>query len=168
MPKPCATRRPTFSTPSSRCRRRTWYSASTRPVPPGPGYKEEEGVAKDSRTETYAAARVRIENWRWAGVPFYMRTGKRLTERRTEISIQLKKMPFLLFRDTLVEALTPNVFTIRIDPAHGTSFDFNVKVPSPVMQIGPVRSKFDYADFFAERANVDYETLLYCTDRRHG
>jgi glucose-6-phosphate 1-dehydrogenase len=129
--------------------------------PPGPGYKDEDGVAKDSRTETYAAARVRIENWRWAGVPFYLRTGKRLTERRTEISIQLKTVPFLLFRDTPVESLTPNVFTIRIDPAHGTSFDFNVKVPGPIMQIGPVRSKFDYADFFAERANVGYETLLY-------
>ncbi|SAK51482.1 glucose-6-phosphate 1-dehydrogenase [Caballeronia catudaia] len=129
--------------------------------PAGPGYKEEPGVAKDSRTETYAAARVYVENWRWAGVPFYLRTGKRLTERRTEISVQLKAVPFLLFRDTPVDALTPNVFTLRIDPSHGTSFDFNVKVPGPVMQIGKVRSRFNYADFFAERANVGYETLLY-------
>jgi glucose-6-phosphate 1-dehydrogenase len=75
--------------------------------------------------------------------------------------VQLKAVPFLLFRDTPVDALTPNVFTLRIDPAHGTSFDFNVKVPGPVMQIGKVRSRFDYADFFAERANVGYETLLY-------
>ncbi|VXB27911.1 Glucose-6-phosphate 1-dehydrogenase [Burkholderia sp. 8Y] len=127
----------------------------------GPGYREEPGVAKDSRTETYAAARVFIENWRWAGVPFYLRTGKRLTERRTEISVQLKAVPFRLFRDTPVDALTPNVFTLRIDPAHGTTFDFNVKVPGPVMQIGAVRSAFDYGDFFAERANVGYETLLY-------
>lgn len=76
--------------------------------PAGPGYREEPGVAKDSRTETYAAARVYVENWRWAGVPFYLRTVKRLTERRTEISVQLKAVPFLLFRDTPVDALTPN------------------------------------------------------------
>ncbi|MDR5824772.1 MULTISPECIES: glucose-6-phosphate dehydrogenase [unclassified Caballeronia] len=129
--------------------------------PAGPGYREEEGVAPDSRTETYAAARVYVENWRWAGVPFYLRTGKRLTERRTEISITLKAVPFLLFRDTPVDALTPNVFTLRIDPAHGTTFDFNVKVPGPLMQIGKARSAFNYADYFAERANVGYETLLY-------
>ncbi|WP_277185806.1 glucose-6-phosphate dehydrogenase [Caballeronia sp. BR00000012568055] len=129
--------------------------------PAGPAYRDEKDVAKDSRTETYAAARVFIENWRWAGVPFYLRTGKRLAERRTEISVQLKAVPFRLFRDTPVDALTPNVFTLRIDPAHGTSFDFNVKVPGPIMQIGHVRSKFDYSDFFAERANVGYETLLY-------
>jgi glucose-6-phosphate 1-dehydrogenase len=129
--------------------------------PSGKGYREEADVAADSRTETYAAARVYVENWRWAGVPFYLRTGKRLTERRTEISITLKAVPFLLFRDTPVDALTPNVFTLRIDPAHGTTFDFNVKVPGPVMQIGKVRSAFSYADFFAERANVGYETLLY-------
>jgi glucose-6-phosphate 1-dehydrogenase len=129
--------------------------------PAGKGYKEEDGVAKDSRTETYAAARVYVDNWRWAGVPFYLRTGKRLTERRTEISIYLKAVPFRLFRDTPVDELTPNVFTLRIDPAHGTSFDFNVKVPGPIMQIGAVRSAFNYGDFFAERANVGYETLLY-------
>ncbi|SAK57255.1 glucose-6-phosphate 1-dehydrogenase [Caballeronia hypogeia] len=129
--------------------------------PAGPGYRDEPGVDKNSRTETYAAARVYVENWRWAGVPFYLRTGKRLTERRTEISVQLKAVPFLMFRDTPVDALTPNVFTLRIDPTHGTGFDFNVKVPGPLMQIGKVRSKFDYADFFKERANVGYETLLY-------
>ncbi|WP_144113080.1 glucose-6-phosphate dehydrogenase [Paraburkholderia sp. BCC1886] len=129
--------------------------------PAGVGYREEPDVAKDSTTETYAAARVFVENWRWAGVPFYLRTGKRLAARRTEISVQLKPVPFRLFRDTPVDALTPNVLTLRIDPAHGTSFDFNVKTPGPVMQIGAVKSSFDYADFFAERANVGYETLLY-------
>jgi glucose-6-phosphate 1-dehydrogenase len=75
--------------------------------------------------------------------------------------VQLKPVPFRLFRDTPVDALTPNVLTLRIDPAHGTSFDFNVKTPGPVMQVGPVQSSFDYGDFFAERANVGYETLLY-------
>ena len=92
--------------------------------PAGPGYREEPDVAPDSRTETYAAARVFVENWRWAGVPFYLRTGKRLAARRTEISVQLKTVPFRLFRDTPVDALTPNVLTLRIDPAHGTSVRF--------------------------------------------
>jgi glucose-6-phosphate 1-dehydrogenase len=129
--------------------------------PAGPGYREEPDVAPDSTTETYAAARVFIENWRWAGVPFYLRTGKRLAARRTEISVQLKAVPFRLFRDTPVDALTPNVLTLRIDPLHGTTFDFNVKVPGPVMRVGPAQSSFSYSDFFAERANVGYETLLY-------
>jgi glucose-6-phosphate 1-dehydrogenase len=129
--------------------------------PAGVGYREEPNVAPGSTTETYAAARVFVENWRWAGVPFYLRTGKRLAVRRTEISVQLKPVPFLLFRDTPVEALTPNVLTIRIDPTHGTSFDFNVKTPGPVMQVGAVQSSFNYGDFFAENANVGYETLLY-------
>jgi glucose-6-phosphate 1-dehydrogenase len=127
----------------------------------GPGYREEPDVAPESRTETYAAARVYVENWRWAGVPFYLRTGKRLAARRTEVSVQLKAVPFRLFRDTPVDALTPNVLTLRIDPAHGTTFDFNVKVPGPVMQVGAVQSSFNYGDFFDERANVGYETLLY-------
>jgi glucose-6-phosphate 1-dehydrogenase len=129
--------------------------------PAGPGYREEQDVAADSSTETYAAARVFIENWRWAGVPFYLRTGKRLAARRTEIAVQLKAVPFRMFRDTPVDALTPNVLTLRIDPTHGTSFDFNVKTPGPVMQIGAVQSAFNYGDFFAERPNVGYETLLY-------
>ncbi|WP_429349122.1 glucose-6-phosphate dehydrogenase [Paraburkholderia sp. Clong3] len=129
--------------------------------PAGVGYREEPDVAPGSTTETYAAARVFVENWRWAGVPFYLRTGKRLAVRRTEVSVQLKPVPFRLFRDTPVNALTPNVLTIRIDPEHGSSFDFNVKVPGPVMQVGPVQSSFNYGDFFAESANVGYETLLY-------
>lgn len=127
----------------------------------GVAYRDEPNVAQHSRTETYAAARVYIDNWRWAGVPFYLRTGKRLAARRTEISVQLKSVPFRLFRDTPVDALTPNVLTLRIDPSHGTSFDFNVKTPGPVMEIGAVRSSFDYDDFFAQHANVGYETLLY-------
>ncbi|MPW15699.1 glucose-6-phosphate dehydrogenase [Paraburkholderia sp. CNPSo 3157] len=124
-------------------------------------YRDEPDVARDSKTETYAAARVFIDNWRWAGVPFYLRTGKRMTAKRTEIAVHLKRVPFLMFRDTPVHALTPNVLTLRIDPAHGTSFDFNVKVPGPTMQIGAARSAFDYNDYFEESANVGYETLLY-------
>jgi len=129
--------------------------------PAGPGYRQEPDVAPDSQTETYAAARVLVENWRWSGVPFYLRTGKRLAARRTEISVQLKTVPFRLFRDTPVNALTPNVLTLRIDPTHGTSFDFNVKAPGPIMQMGAVQSSFNYGDFFDEQPNVGYETLLY-------
>ncbi|WP_176080919.1 glucose-6-phosphate dehydrogenase [Paraburkholderia tropica] len=129
--------------------------------PAGAAYRDEPNVAKDSTTPTYAAARVHIDNWRWAGVPFYLRTGKRLAARHTEISVQLKSVPFRLFRDTPVDALTPNVLTLRIDPTHGTRFDFNVKVPGPVMRVGPAYSSFDYNQFFAEQANVGYETLLY-------
>jgi glucose-6-phosphate 1-dehydrogenase len=129
--------------------------------PAGVAYRDEPDVAKDSRTETYAAARAEVDNWRWAGVPFYLRTGKRLASRRTEISVQLKRVPFRLFRDTSVDALAPNVLTLRIDPSHGTSFEFNVKTPGPVVHIGAVRSSFDYDDFFTQRANVGYETLLY-------
>lgn len=129
--------------------------------PAGAAYRDEPDVAKDSRTETYAAARVQVDNWRWAGVPFYLRTGKRLAARHTEISVQLRRVPFLLFRDTPVDALTPNGLTLRIDPSHGTSIDFNVKTPGPVMQIGAVRSSFDYDEFFTEHANIGYETLLY-------
>ncbi|WP_322063126.1 glucose-6-phosphate dehydrogenase [Paraburkholderia sp. J63] len=127
----------------------------------GAAYRDEPDVAKDSTTETYAAARVQIDNWRWAGVPFYLRTGKRLAARQTEISVQLRRVPFLLFRDTPVDTLMPNVLTLRIDPSHGTSFDFNVKTPGPVMQIGAVHSSFDYDAFFTEHANIGYETLLY-------
>ncbi|PXW28574.1 glucose-6-phosphate dehydrogenase [Paraburkholderia caballeronis] len=127
----------------------------------GAAYRHEPDVAPDSQRETYAAARVQIDNWRWAGVPFYLRTGKRLAARRTEISVHLKNVPFRPFRATAVDTLTPNVMTLRIDPSHGTSFHFNVKTPGPVMQIDAVHSSFDYDDFFAERANVGYETLLY-------
>ena len=129
--------------------------------PAGVAYRDEPDVAKDTRTETYAAARVQIDNWRWAGVPFYLRTGKRLAARRTEIAVQLRRVPFLLFRDTSVNTLAPNVLTLRIDPSHGTTFDFNVKTPGPLVQIGAVHSTFDYDDFFADHANVGYETLLY-------
>ena len=127
----------------------------------GVAYRDEPNVAPDSSTETYVAAHLRIDNWRWAGVPFYLRTGKRLATRRTEIAVQLKRVPFLLFRDTPVETLMPNVLTLRIDPTHGTSFDFHVKVPGPTMRIGAARSSFDYGDFFPQSPNVGYETLLY-------
>jgi glucose-6-phosphate 1-dehydrogenase len=125
------------------------------------GYRKEPGVSPRSPVETYVAMKLFIENWRWAGVPFYLRTGKRMADRRTEISVHFKPAPYRLFRDTPVDRITPNVFTLLIDPTHGTTLDFNVKVPGPVMDIGRVHSSFQYHDFFTEKPNVGYETLLY-------
>ena len=126
-----------------------------------PGYREEPNVAAASRTETFAALRVAIENWRWSGVPFYLRTGKRLSERLTTISIAFKPPPYRIFRDTPVERLTPNVLTLQISPQQGMTTDFSAKVPGPLMELGRVCTSFRYGDFFDEKPNVGYETLIY-------
>jgi glucose-6-phosphate 1-dehydrogenase len=112
-------------------------------------------------TETYIALKLNIENWRWAGVPFYVRTGKRMTGRRTEVAVLFKPAPFRMFEDTPTADLGPTVMRILIDPDHGVSTEFNVKVPGPQMKIGRVRSGFRYRDFFPDQPNVGYETLLY-------
>ena len=125
------------------------------------GYREEPDVAPDSRTGTFAGLRLEIDNWRWAGVPFYLRTGKRLGARRTEISVHFKPAPYRLFRDTPAEGLVPNVLTLRIGARQGMAIQFGAKVPGPDMRLGRVSSAFRYADFFRERPNVGYETLLY-------
>ena len=126
-----------------------------------PGYREEPQVAADSRTETYIAMRLEIENWRWAGVPFYLRTGKRLRGRRTEIAVHFKPAPYRLFRDLPVEHIAPMVMTLLMDPAQGVRLTFNAKVPGPRMALGRVFAHFDYGEFFDEKPNVGYETLLY-------
>ncbi len=126
-----------------------------------PGYRSEPHIAADSRTETYVALRLDIENWRWAGVPFYLRTGKRLAGRRTEISIHYKPAPYRMFSGTPVGQTTPNVLTLLIDPVQGILTEFDAKVPGPVMALGRVASTMRYGDFFAEKPNVGYETLLY-------
>ena len=125
------------------------------------GYREEANVAPDSRTETYVAAKLKIENWRWAGVPFYLRTGKRLASRRTEIAVHFKPAPYQIFRETPVDQLTPNIIKLLIDPEQGISTQFSAKVPGPVMKLGKVENSFHYKDFFEEKPNVGYETLLY-------
>ncbi len=124
-------------------------------------YRGEDGVAKDSAIDTYAALELRIENWRWSGVPFYLRTGKRLATRITTIDVHFKPAPYLIFRDTPVDGTTPNVLTLQIDPERGMSIDLSAKVPGPEMQLGRVTPAFRYADFFAQTPNVGYETLLY-------
>ena len=137
------------------------YGAGTEFGQAVPAYRAEPHVAADSRTETYVALRVSIENWRWAGVPFYLRTGKRLSGRQTEISIHYKPAPYRIFRDTPVEQTMPNVVRLLIDPEHGIDTQYDVKVPGPKMELGRVTSSMRYGDFFEESPNVGYETLLY-------
>ena len=128
---------------------------------PVKGYREEANVAPDSRTETYVAIKLHVDTWRWAGVPFYLRTGKRLGDRRTEIAIHFKPAPYQIFKDTPVDQLTPNILKIMVDPEQGMSQQFSAKVPGPVMKLGKVDNRFMYKDFFEEKPNVGYETLLY-------
>ena len=126
-----------------------------------PGYRQEESVSPESRTETYVAMKLNIDNWRWAGVPFYLRTGKRLAARNTHIVIQFRQAPFVLFRDTSVETLMPNQLVLHIQPEEGISLRFAAKVPGPAMQLGSVDMNFEYADYFGQQPSTGYERLLH-------
>ena len=137
------------------------YTAGSEFGQPVTGYRQEAHVDPNSRTETYVAAKLKIDNWRWAGVPFYLRTGKRLADRRTEIAIHFKPAPYQIFRDTPVDNLTPNIVKIMVDPEQGIVTQFSAKVPGPVMKLGKVATTFKYKDYFQEQPNVGYETLLY-------
>jgi glucose-6-phosphate 1-dehydrogenase len=125
------------------------------------GYRHEPHVARDSNVETYAALKVEIDNWRWSGVPFYLRTGKHLTERMTEIAIRFKQAPYAVFKDTPVDQLPPNWLVIRIAPDEAISLQFEVKRRGPVVDLAPVKMEFRYDDWFPKEPNVGYETLLY-------
>jgi glucose-6-phosphate 1-dehydrogenase len=111
--------------------------------------------------ETYAALRLEIDNWRWAGVPFYLRTGKHLSRRNTEVAIRFKQAPYTPFRDTPVDNLRPNWLVLRIAPDEGISLQFEVKRRGQVMDLAAVKMEFHYDDWFIKEANVGYETLLY-------
>ncbi|HLH51720.1 MAG TPA: glucose-6-phosphate dehydrogenase [Roseiarcus sp.] len=124
-----------------------------------PGYRDEPHVAKDSRTETYAALKLTIETGRWAGVPFYLRTGKRLKARKTEIALCFKPTAYDLLADKA--GLAPNILRLQIDPEHGARAHFNVKAPGPEMTLADVATVFRYQDAFPQRPNVGYEALLY-------
>jgi glucose-6-phosphate 1-dehydrogenase len=126
-----------------------------------PDYRSEPDVAKESFTETYVALKLQIDNWRWADVPFYLRTGKRMAERLSEIVIQFKKPPFVLFRNTDVNNLLPNQLVLRIQPDEGLSLRFGAKVPGTVMNLGSVKMDFCYADYFGDHPSTGYERLLY-------
>jgi glucose-6-phosphate 1-dehydrogenase len=126
------------------------------------GYRQEERVDPNSSTETYAALKVGIENWRWAGVPFYLRAGKRLAKRVTEITVQFKQPPQLLFKSQsgACRELQPNLIAMRIQPDEGISLRFGAKVPSPNMEVCPVNMNFSYADAFGKSSANGYERLL--------
>jgi glucose-6-phosphate 1-dehydrogenase len=129
------------------------------------GYRDEERVNPNSGTETYAAVRLEIENWRWAGVPFYLRAGKRLKKRATEITIQFKQPPLLIFdriaASSACSVIQPNLLTIRIQPDEGIALRFGAKVPTtPEMAVCPVNMDFDYEAAFGKSSANGYERLL--------
>jgi glucose-6-phosphate 1-dehydrogenase len=128
---------------------------------PVPGYRAEPRVGTDSTTETYLATKLSVDNWRWADVPFYLRTGKRLPKRVTEVAVQFRSAPLRLFRDTPVECLEPNLLIVRIQPDEGISLRFQAKVPGAQVRLGTVTMNFSYKDYFSAAPNTGYETLLY-------
>ncbi|HVW85057.1 MAG TPA: glucose-6-phosphate dehydrogenase [Bryobacteraceae bacterium] len=125
------------------------------------GYRNEPFVDPHSNTETFVALKLSVDNWRWADVPFYVRTGKRLPKRVTEIAIQFRRAPFVLFRDTPVEKLTPNLLVMHIQPDEGISLKFGAKIPGPHVKVGGVTMDFHYADYFGTEPSTGYERLLY-------
>ncbi|MGI9254194.1 MAG: glucose-6-phosphate dehydrogenase, partial [Thermomicrobiales bacterium] len=127
---------------------------------PVPGYHEEKGVAPGSTTETFVALRLGIDNWRWSGVPFYLRTGKRLPRRVTEIAVEFKRVPHLMFQNMGELDLTPNVVTLRIQPDEGIAIRFAAKVPGARTQLRTVRMDFQYGAVFGEAGPDAYERLL--------
>jgi glucose-6-phosphate 1-dehydrogenase len=124
-------------------------------------YRAERNVAPDSTVETYAAMKLMIDNWRWADVPFYVRTGKRLANRVTEICIQFRRAPFQLFRKTPVGYLTPNLLILQIQPEEGIRLRFGAKIPGPAVRMGSVNMDFRYSDYFGTTPSTGYETLLH-------
>ena len=124
-------------------------------------YRDVENVAESSDTETYAALKLSIDNWRWAGVPFYVRTGKRMPRKHTTIMVQFKKAPFVLFRDTEIDRLTKNRIVLHIQPDEGITLHFGAKIPGPLVKMGSVDMDFDYSKHFDETVSTGYERLLY-------
>ena len=118
-------------------------------------------MAPDSNVETYVAMRLEIDNWRWAGVPFYLRTGKYMSRRNTEIAIRFRQAPYAAFQDTPVDTLRPNWLVLRIAPDERISLQFEVKRPGPVVDLAAVNMNFHYDDWFPKEPNVGYETLIY-------
>ena len=124
-------------------------------------YRKTTDVKPGSNTETYAALKLTIDNWRWAGVPFYLRTGKALGVKRTEIAIKFKQAPFAMFRETPVDRLSQNFLIISTQPTEGIALQFNTKVPGPAISIDGVEMKFRYKDYFQAEPSTGYETLIY-------
>ncbi len=143
------------------CTVRAQYQAGTEGAASVPGYRQETRVDPDSVTETYVAMKLAVDNWRWAGVPFYLRTGKRLAARRTEVVVQFRKAPLTLFRNASVTLPSANRLWIHIQPEESISLEFAVKVPGPAVTVRPVEMRFCYRDYFGRENRTGYETLLY-------
>jgi glucose-6-phosphate 1-dehydrogenase len=124
-------------------------------------YRAEPNVSPDSNVETFVAARVLIDNWRWAGVPFYLRTGKRLATRSSEIAIRFKRAPYALFRETPMDELDADWLILRVQPDESIRLRFNAKRPGPAMALESVAMEFKYKDWFRQAPAVGYETLIY-------
>jgi len=143
------------------------YGPSEGLEPARPGYRSEPRVDPESRTETFAAMKVEIDNWRWADVPFYLRTGKRMPGQHTEVTIVFRRPPQRLFRGTEVAGFAPNILVLQLQPDEGISLRFEAKVPGPVVRTGAVDMDFSYAEHFGRTPSTGYETLLYdcmCAD----
>ncbi|HEY2823953.1 MAG TPA: glucose-6-phosphate dehydrogenase, partial [Gemmatimonadales bacterium] len=125
-----------------------------------PGYRQEPNVAPDSSTPTYAALRVMVDNWRWQGVPFYLRSGKRMARRASEIAIQFRQPPHLMFPLGPGQKIEPNVLAIRVQPDEGIALRFEVKVPGVEVKMVSVDMDFGYNEAFGEGSHEAYETLL--------
>jgi glucose-6-phosphate 1-dehydrogenase len=132
---------------------------------PVPGYLEEEGVPDDSTTETYAAVRLKVDNWRWAGVPFYLRTGKRLPRKTTEIVVRLKPVPHLAFKQQGSLGVEPNQLILSVQPNEGVSLSLVAKIPGARMSVRPVNMEFLYGTSFLSQSPEAYERLIMDTMR---
>jgi glucose-6-phosphate 1-dehydrogenase len=131
-----------------------------------PAYREEPRIDPKSSTETFVALRLLLETWRWADVPFYLRAGKRQPKRVSEIAIQFKVAPVIMFREAGLRQLESNLLIVRIQPDEGISLRFAAKIPGPGLELGTVKMEFKYADYFGASPSTGYETLLY--DCMHG
>jgi glucose-6-phosphate 1-dehydrogenase len=143
------------------CVVRAQYTAGAIDGQPVPGYREEPFVDPNSQTETYVALRLTVDNWRWAGVPFFLRTGKRMKCRKTEIAVQFRNPPLALFRRSATSMPQPNRLVIGVQPQEDISLEFEGKTPGPVIETSSVEMHFDYRDYFGRESRTGYETLLY-------
>jgi glucose-6-phosphate 1-dehydrogenase len=135
------------------------YSAGWMKGKPVPGYHEEPGVAPNSTTPTFVAMKFMIDNWRWQGVPFYLRTGKRLPKKVSEIAIQFREVPLLIFQSA-AQQTTPNVLTMRVHPNEGISLRFEAKMPGPDLRTRTVDMDFSYGSSFGVTSSDAYDRLL--------
>jgi glucose-6-phosphate 1-dehydrogenase len=133
-----------------------------------PGYRQEKDVDPQSKTETFAAARFHIDNWRWEGVPIYLRSGKALWKRGTEIIVEFKRAPQVLFRNTPVRAISANRLIFHIQPYQGIEVQFQAKVPGPTLQLQPVKMRFGYGEAFKASRYTGYEVMIYSCSHGDG